>query len=50
MTDKKRAWADARRDFIYEEAANQIVKGRRLPWRLFIAILLSGFAYRIFGG
>lgn len=49
---KKRAWADARRDYVYEEATDRMMKARarRLGWRLFVAILLSGFAYRFFGG
>lgn len=49
---KKRAWRDARRDYAYEEAVSRMVKARkmRLGWRLFVAIVLSGMAYRFFGG
>jgi hypothetical protein len=47
---KKRAWKDAKKDYAYEEAVDQMMKARRLGWRLFVAILLSGMAYRFFGG
>lgn len=49
---RKRAWKDARRDYAYEEAVDRMMKAKqlRLGWRLFVAIVLSGMAYRFFGG
>jgi hypothetical protein len=45
MNDEKdRAWADARRDYIYEQA--QI---RKLAWKVFLSLVLTGLAWRFFG-
>ena len=44
MTDKKRAWKDARRDYVYEHA-----RKRAVLWRVFWAITLLGLGYRFFG-
>ena len=39
----KRAWKDAQRDYVYEEAV-----ARMILWRLFWAVVLMGMGYKFF--
>ena len=44
MSDKKRAWKDAQRDYVYEKAGHRLIL-----WRVFWAVVLLGLGYRFFG-
>ena len=44
MTNKKRAYRDAQRDYMIEKALS-----RRIAWKLFWAITLLGLGWRFFG-
>ena len=47
MTEKERAWKDARRDFIYEDAAKKM-NVRTAAWRVFWILTILRLGYEFF--
>ena len=45
--DQKRAWRDARRDFIYEDAAKKL-NVRTTAWRVFWVLTILKLGYEFF--